>query len=706
MSGLVGKILRITPSGDIPATNPYQGPGTERCNVNGRATPGNTCQEIFASGLRNPWQIAFDPNDTATRFYINDVGDFRWEEIDVGTAGADYGWNIREGHCARGSLTNCGPPPAGMTNPIYDYLHDYDTGGCSAITGGAFVPAGIWPPAYDGSYLFADFTCGKIARLEPLGGGYSAIDLANQIPLLVSIAFGPSPEGQALYYIRWDSGYYLAGEPGYHIRRIVYTGAANRPPQAGASLKPPASRVPSTVHFSSTGSSDPDGDELSYEWDFDDGSAHSSQAAPDHTYAAAGVYSPKLTVRDGYGHEDSATLTFHAGDDPPAPKINSPSPSKRFRVGERITLRGLATDQEDGTLPDSALRWKVIRHHAAHTHPFLPVTTGNNLEIVAPSPEDIQATTVSKLEIQLTATDSSGVSQTVRQYLLPALVDLSFESDPSGLNLEVAGSTLVTPQTITSWEGWDITATAPEQTDSSGRDWLFEDWSDGGGASHTITTPSSASTYTARFKAFPHPSAAPEVGASLVPVFRQCGTGANPSNGEHSLPLGDDACLPPVGTGTARIGPEAVGSARFEVTPGDLDPGNGNQADVLVTGGMTDVVTQLGADYDPMPLDPDMTLLSRMRITDRSNGASNRDIATTTDLFFPIPVDCAATIDPATGATCSVDTTMNAIAAGAITEGKDAVIQFFRVRLDDAGANGTRGDSDDRIFATQGVYVP
>jgi hypothetical protein len=49
---------------------------------------------------------------------------------------------------------------------------------------------------------------------------------------------------------------------------------------------------------------------------------------------------------------------------------------------------------------------------------------------------------------------------------------------------------------------------------------------------------------------------------------------------------------------------------------------------------------------------------------------------------------------------------MNAIAAGAITEGKDAVIQFFRVRLDDAGANGTRGDSDDRIFATQGVYVP
>ena len=71
---LVGKILRITSTGGIPPTNPFQGAGTARCNVTGRTTAGNKCQETFAWGLRNPFRIAFDPNTTATRFFINDVG--------------------------------------------------------------------------------------------------------------------------------------------------------------------------------------------------------------------------------------------------------------------------------------------------------------------------------------------------------------------------------------------------------------------------------------------------------------------------------------------------------------------------------------------------------------------------------------------------------------------------------------------------------
>jgi hypothetical protein len=54
------------------------------------------------------------------------------------------------------------------------------TGGCNAITGGAFVPAGLWPADYDGEYLFSDYTCGKIFRLEPAGGGaYTASEWAT-----------------------------------------------------------------------------------------------------------------------------------------------------------------------------------------------------------------------------------------------------------------------------------------------------------------------------------------------------------------------------------------------------------------------------------------------------------------------------------------------------------------------------------------------
>ena len=71
-----------------------------------------------------------------------------------------------------------------------------------------------------------------------------------------------------------------------------------------------------------------------------------------------------------------------------------------------------------------------------------------------------------------------------------------------------------------------------------------------------------------------------------------------------------------------------------------------------------------------------------------------------------MPVDCSATPDPATGSTCSVGTSADGLAPGTITEGKATVIQTFRVRVRDSGVNGVRGDSDDKHFASQGIYVP
>ncbi len=116
-NALVGKVVRITADGEIPIDNPHQGPGTSRCNLTGRTIPGDWCQEIFATGLRNPFRFAFDDDAPTTRFFINDVGQDHWEEINQGAPGADYGWNQREGHCAVASYTDCGPPPAGITNP-------------------------------------------------------------------------------------------------------------------------------------------------------------------------------------------------------------------------------------------------------------------------------------------------------------------------------------------------------------------------------------------------------------------------------------------------------------------------------------------------------------------------------------------------------------------------------------------------------------
>src|SRR5215208_671046 len=175
---LLGKILRITRSGGIPANNPYTGTDSARCNLTGRTDPGKKCKETFASGLRNPFRFAFDPDASGTRFFIGDVGNEAWDEIDQGKAGADYAWNLCEGNhdnpSSPGSV-DCSAAP--YTPPIHEYSHDT---GCSSITGAAFVPNGDWPTEYDNSYLYGDYVCNKIFKLTPDGkGGFTRTEFVT-----------------------------------------------------------------------------------------------------------------------------------------------------------------------------------------------------------------------------------------------------------------------------------------------------------------------------------------------------------------------------------------------------------------------------------------------------------------------------------------------------------------------------------------------
>lgn len=492
---LLGKILRVTANGDIPPTNPFQGAGTARCNDEGRTQPGLKCRETFASGLRNPFKMAFDPNSQQTRFLINDVGQNVWEEIDLGIPGADYGWNVREGPCANGSYTDCGPPPAGMINPIFSYLH---ASGCGAITGGAFVPKGEWPAEFDGSYLFADFNCGKIFRLSPELERSTFADGLGDFSA-VALTFGPYGDGQqALYYTTFPGGGALSG-----LRAIILV-SGNRPPNATATATPQFGPTPLTVTFDASASNDPDGDLLTFEWNFGDGSPTSSLAIASHTYSVAGTYLATVTVRDA-SDENTVTLRVDPGNTPPIPVILTPTPAFRFSVGEIIVLRGFAYDLEDGAFVTN-LSWRVTQHHGNHVHPFLAPTPGSPVAIVAPQPEDLLAASNSYLEIDLTAVDSRGLARTIRQVLRPRLVTVTLTSVPSSISLRINELTVATARTFFSWAAWPLHLVASSQLDpgGSGKWLIFDRWFDGGPAERDYVTPPAPSVVTALYRLAPN----------------------------------------------------------------------------------------------------------------------------------------------------------------------------------------------------------
>jgi len=197
-----GKILRVTRNGKVPSSNPFvSATGARRCTAPSGVEPGNgPCVETYASGLRNPFRFAIYPG--TNRVFANDVGQSTWEEINRIAPGEDYGWNIREGFCVTGSMTECTADPR-FADPQFAYDHTTD---CRSITGGAFVPTGVWGPPYENRYLFADFTCDSVFRLVPHAGSDPTAVPFFPTDGPVELEFGPSPSGEALYYLEYFTG--------------------------------------------------------------------------------------------------------------------------------------------------------------------------------------------------------------------------------------------------------------------------------------------------------------------------------------------------------------------------------------------------------------------------------------------------------------------------------------------------------------------
>jgi glucose/arabinose dehydrogenase len=152
---LLGKMLRIdvdgTPYG-IPATNPFAA-STTFCGTNG--TGPQSCPEIFAVGLRNPWRWSFDR--ATGQLWVGDVGQDALEEVNRVTLGGNYGWRCFEGTNNTGLV--CGSPP----NPLPPVAQYGRSVGASAIGGYVYRGSAVAPLV--GRYVFGDFISGRIFNI-------------------------------------------------------------------------------------------------------------------------------------------------------------------------------------------------------------------------------------------------------------------------------------------------------------------------------------------------------------------------------------------------------------------------------------------------------------------------------------------------------------------------------------------------------------
>ena len=160
----LGKILRIDPadpdgggplSYGIPSDNPFVG----RAGAIG---------EVWAYGLRNPQQFSWDAATGA--MYISDIGQAQLEEVNLGAAGANYGWVLREGTFAKMPDKNdfnvytLPVDDMGFVYPIAQYDHDE-----GSAVGSGFVYRGSALPELQGLFLMSDIVNGRIFYFDPLG---------------------------------------------------------------------------------------------------------------------------------------------------------------------------------------------------------------------------------------------------------------------------------------------------------------------------------------------------------------------------------------------------------------------------------------------------------------------------------------------------------------------------------------------------------
>ena len=190
------------------------------------------------------------------------------------------------------------------------------------------------------------------------------------------------------------------------------------------------------------------------------------------------------------------------GGDSPAPnqaptaRIVSPATGALFSAGQTLTVTLEGQDTEDGALAASRLTWWVDLHHDTHTHPAQPETVGAGGSMVIPVRGETSDNIFYRLHLR--ATDSAGLSTEVTRDIQPRKARVTLNTQPAGLALTLDGQPFTGGQAFTGVVGIERDLGATDQI-SNGRRYRFASWSNGGAASHVLSTPAADTTLVATF---------------------------------------------------------------------------------------------------------------------------------------------------------------------------------------------------------------
>jgi glucose/arabinose dehydrogenase len=477
---LRGKVLRIHPEADgsytVPSGNMFA-PGTAK-----------TRPEIYAMGFRNPFRFAVDK---ATGWiYLGDYGPDAGAanpargpggsvEFNLIKGPGNYGWPLCVGDNVpyvdydfatgtSGAAFDCAAPKnespynTGLVDlpPVQPAWIPYDGGSVPEFGTGSESPMGgpvyhfdpnlasptKFPQFFDGKNFAYEWGRGWIKTIDvgPNGerGAINPFFDSMTLSWPMNIEFGPDG---SLYVLDYGDTWF-GGSAASAVYRIDYT-KGNRTPQVSLKADKTSGPAPLTVRFDPAGTTDPDGGDLTYAWDFNgDGTTDSTEENPvSHTYDQPGQYTAHLAVTDPSGLTGAASVVVTAGNTAPTVTMETPANGGFFAFGDTVPFKVTVTDPEDGTVDCSKVTVEYILGHDSHGHP-LSRTTGCEGVIATPADEGhgLDANVFGIVNVSYTDTGAPGapaLTGSAESVLQPKLKQAEFFTQSNGIQVvDAAGA--------------------------------------------------------------------------------------------------------------------------------------------------------------------------------------------------------------------------------------------------------------------------